>query len=52
MNLVDVDVLLLSGSNSPDYLRKNTKESGKFLPNARFVEFQGLDHRFLAFSCD
>lgn len=44
LNEMDVEALLLSGSKSPDYLRRNVQELGKVLPKAKHVDFQGLDH--------
>ncbi|MEO8396116.1 MAG: hypothetical protein ABI700_24190, partial [Chloroflexota bacterium] len=38
------DVLLLSGSKSPAWLKLAINTLAKVLPNAQHVEFPGLDH--------
>ncbi|KAE9372983.1 alpha/beta-hydrolase [Stipitochalara longipes BDJ] len=44
LNEMDVDVLLLSASKSPGYLKRNMQELESLIPRAKYVEFQGLDH--------
>ncbi len=41
---VPVEVLLLSGSKSPAYLKTAVDALAKVLPHARRIEFAGLDH--------
>jgi len=41
---VKADVLLLTGSKSPGYLKRVIHSLAKIIPNSRHIEFKGLDH--------
>jgi pimeloyl-ACP methyl ester carboxylesterase len=41
---MQTDTLLLSGSNSPAYLKNVVNGLNSVLPHARHIEFKGLDH--------
>ncbi len=41
---VDAPVLVLSGTDGPDFLRESARRVHDALPNSRFVEFDGVSH--------
>lgn len=41
---VEAPVLVLSGTDGPDFLRKSTRAVHDVLPRSRFVEFDGISH--------
>ena len=41
---VDAPVLVLSGTDGPDFLRQSARDVHDALPNSRFVEFDGVSH--------
>ena len=44
MRSIRRSMLLLSGTNSPAYLRHAVRSLGEVLPNSHHTEFKGLDH--------
>jgi pimeloyl-ACP methyl ester carboxylesterase len=41
---VDAPVLVMSGTDGPDFLRKSARDVHEVLPHSRFVEFDGVSH--------
>jgi pimeloyl-ACP methyl ester carboxylesterase len=41
---VDVPVLVMSGTDGPDFLRESARATHDALPRSRFVEFDGVSH--------
>ncbi|ELZ97507.1 hydrolase [Haloferax mediterranei ATCC 33500] len=41
---VDAPVLVLTGTDGPDFLRKSARATHEALPHSRFVEFDGIGH--------
>ncbi|WP_254521704.1 alpha/beta fold hydrolase [Natrinema caseinilyticum] len=41
---VDAPVLVMSGTDGPDFLRKSARDVHEALPHSRFVEFDGVSH--------
>ena len=41
---VDVPVLVLTGTNGPDFLRESARVVHEALPHSRLVEFDGISH--------
>lgn len=41
---IDKDLLIISASRSPDYLKNAVRVVKKILPHSMFVELQGYDH--------
>jgi pimeloyl-ACP methyl ester carboxylesterase len=44
LNEMNVDVLIMSGSRSPGFLRRSVEELERLIPKASHVRLQGLDH--------
>jgi hypothetical protein len=44
LNDMNIDVLIMSGSRSPGYLRRSMEELERLIPKASHVRLQGLDH--------
>ncbi|KAE9374115.1 alpha/beta-hydrolase [Stipitochalara longipes BDJ] len=44
LNEMNVDVLLMSASKSPGWLRRSTEELERLIPKASHVRLQGVDH--------
>ena len=41
---VDAPVLVMSGTDGPDFLRESARDVHEALPHSRFVEFEGVSH--------